>query len=266
MTAKAKMVNLYENKNQLVTDAIDKIVVEIFNKRNKEDKAQSLVLTGCSPLVGTTSTCISLGIAVAATQRKTLLIDCDVRKALKYKKLNEQTTVGLANYLLETSGKEKISLDDIIYDTNIESLSYIPCGDYSENSTRILCSAKMEKLIEAVRDQFECIIFDLPSLAIVPDAQILFQSADGIVLLSALGETRKRQIKEAKMKVAPYADKYYGMIINKVQLDMYRRNVRDFDYYFVDKKGEQKLIENSAYKKYKKVSQEVGGKHKNEEK
>ena len=160
--------------------------------------------------------------------------------------------MGLANYLLETSGKESITVNDIIYSTNIENLSYIPCGDYSENSTRILCSAKMEKLIETVKEQFDCIIFDLPSLAIVPDAQILFQSVDGIILLAALGETRKRQIKEAKMKIAPYTDKYYGMIINKVQLDMYRKNVRDFDYYFVDQKGEQKLTANSAYKKYKK--------------
>lgn len=259
-----KEVCLYENRNQLVTDAIDKIVVEIFNKRNKEEKAQSLVLTGCSPLVGTTSTCIGLSIAVATTQRKTLLIDCDVRKALKYKKLNEKTSMGLANYLLETSGKESITVNDIIYSTNIENLSYIPCGDYSENSTRILCSAKMEKLIETVKEQFDCIIFDLPSLAIVPDAQILFQSVDGIILLAALGETRKRQIKEAKMKIAPYTDKYYGMIINKVQLDMYRKNVRDFDYYFVDQKGEQKLTANSAYKKYKKGTRE-GGRQNNEE-
>lgn len=265
MAGKAKTVNLYENKNQLITDAIDKIVVEIFNKREK-DEAQTIVLTGCSPLVGTTSTCISLGIAIATTQRKTLLIDCDVRKAIKYKKLNEQTSKGLANYLLQDANKEEISLSDVIYDTNIENLSYIPCGDYTESSTRILCSTRMEKLLEEVKENYDYIIFDFPSLAIVPDAQILFQAVDGIVLLSALGETRKQQIKEAKLKVAPFADKYYGMIVNKVELDMYRQNVRDYDYYFMDKTGEQKLKGNVAYKKYQKNTQQAEGEQSNEEK
>lgn len=264
MTEKAKVVNLYENKNQLVTDAIDKIVVEIFNKREKGDKAQTLVLTGCSPLVGTTSTSISLAIAIATTQRKTLLIDCDVRKAIKYKKLNEQISRGVANYLLQDNDDDELQLEEVIYDTNIENLSYIPCGDYTEHSTRILCSTRMEKLIEVVQDKFDCVIFDFPSLAIVPDAQILFRAADGIILMAALGETRKRQIKDAKKKVAPFANKYYGIIVNKVEHDMYRQNVRDFDYYFVNKKGEQKLKGNVAYKKYKKKAKRVKRKYKNE--
>lgn len=265
MSDKEKKVHLYENKNQLITDAIDKIVVELFNKRDNSNQAQTVVLTGCSPIVGTTSTCIGLGIAIATTQRKTLLVDCDVRKALKYKKLSEHTSKGLANYLLQDSNKEKLELEDVIYDTNIENLSYIPCGDSSESSTRILCSTRMEKMIDTIKERFDCVIFDFPSLAIVPDAQILFQSVDGIVLLAALGETRKQQIKEAKLKIAPFADKYYGMIVNKVQLDMYKQNVRDYDYYFVDPKGEQKLKGNAAYKKYKKEADKVGGIQKNEE-
>ncbi len=251
-----KTINLYENKNQVVNAAIDKIVVEIFSKRTQNKKAQSIVLTGCSPLVGTTSTSIGLGIAIATSMRKTLVIDCDVRKAIKYKKLNEQTSLGLANFLL----MDDVSLDEIVYETNIDNLSYIPCGDYSENSTRILCSTKMEKLIELVKDQYDCIIFDFPSLTIVPDAQILFQSVDGIVLLAGIGETRKKQIKEAKMKIAPFIDKYYGMIVNKIPLPTYRMNVRDYDYYFVNKKGEQNLGGNDGYKKFKRNKIQAGGK------
>lgn len=243
-----KVIELYEKNNQLIKAAIDKIVVEIFNKKDDMQGGQTIVLTGCSPLVGTTSTSISLGIAVAASKRRTLVIDCDVRKAIKYKKLNEQASLGLADFLLN----EKIPLEDVIYNTNIDSLNYIPCGDYAENSTRILCSERMGQMLEQLRQQYDCIIFDCPSIAIVPDAQILFKSVDGIILLAALGETRKKQIKEAKMKVKPFQNKYYGMIVNKITLDVYKQNVKDYDYYFVDKKGEQNLKGNRMYKKYKK--------------
>lgn len=256
MSQDMKQIKLYEIENQLVGAAVDKMVVEIINKKKEGQSSQTLVLTGCSPLSGTTSMSISLGIAMANCQKKTLLIDCDVRKALKYKKLNEETTKGLANYLLDFEGRE-VSAESVIYNTNIDNLSYVPCGVYSDNSTRILCSDRMDNFISQMKEKYECLIFDLPSVSIVPDSQILFKKADGIILISALGETGKKQIKEAKMKVKPYQEKYYGMIINKIPLDVYRQNVRDYDYYFVDEKGEQNL--NGAYKKYQQRTQKDGG-------
>lgn len=257
MAQTKNIINLYESTNQLIAAAIDKIVVEIFNKREKNGKAQTVLLTGCSPLVGTTSASIDLAIAAANTGRRTLLVDCDVRKAIKYKKLNAEATTGLADYLLKDSG---VMLDEFVYNTNIDNLAYVPCGEYSEKSTRILCSPKLADFVEAARDTYDCVIFDFPALTIVPDAQILFQQVDGIVLLASLGETRKKQIKEAKLKIKPYADKYYGMIVNKIPLDIYRQNVRDFDYYFVDKTGEQKLGGSQVRRKYNKSANGRGGK------
>jgi len=207
MKQEKRTINLYENSSQIVNAAIDRIVVEVFNKRKEENCGQTILLTGCSPLAGTTTTCISLAIAVANTNRKTLLVDCDVRKSIEYKKLNKETTIGLANYLLEES-LENNEIDEIVYDTNVEGLKYIPCGDYFENATRILCSTKMMKLIDVVKSQYDCVIFDLPSINIVPDAQVLFGKVDGIILLTALGETRKGQIKDAKRKVSPFVQNY----------------------------------------------------------
>jgi len=106
------------------------------------------------------------------------------------------------------------------------------------------------RIIKSCNENYDCIIFDFPSLTIVPDAQTLFPVVDGIILLSALGETRKSQIKEAKFRVKPYHDKYYGMIVNKIPLDMYRSNAKDYDYYFINQDGEQKLNGSPAHKKY----------------
>lgn len=262
MARNGHIIELYENENQVISAAIDRIVVELLNKRTDEAKSQSILMTGCSPLAGTTSTCIGLGIAMATAQRKTLLIDCDVRKTLKYKKLNENTNLGLANYLLqdikEGENYNVLQAEDIIYQTNIENLSYIPCGKYTENSTRILCSKRMTQLIEDVKEQYEYIIFDFPSLTVAPDAQILFREVDGIVLLAASGETTKGQIKNAKLKIKPFMEKYYGMIVNKLEMGMYKGYVKNYDYYFINKKGEQNLNGSQAPKKYKKNLNKLG--------
>ena len=254
MKESKKQIELYENSDQVVNAAVDRVVVELFNKRDASLGGQAVLLTGCSPLAGTTSTCISLAIAMANTKRRTLLVDCDVRKAMQYKKLNKEVTEGLANYLLEDDEKDT-GIEEVIYETNVEDLYYVPCGKYYENATRILCSSKMTQLIENTKAQFDCVIFDLPSLAIVPDAQVLFGAVDGIVLVTALGETRKKQIKDAKRKVAPFAEHYYGMIINKVDKKIYRMNLKDYDYYFVNNEGEQKLTA-AARKKYKELAKQ----------
>ena len=246
-----KQISLYMNENQLVNAAIDKIVVELVNKKENNDAAQKILMTGCSPLAGTTSTSISIGIALANCHKKTLLIDCDVRKSLKYKKLNAETTLGLADYLYKAE-KEKLPEAEVIYPTNIDNLFYVPCGAYSSNPTRVLCSDFMDNFIETIEGDFEYILFDFPSLAVVPDAQVFFNKVNGIILISTLGETRKKEIRDAKAKIKSYQDRYYGMIVNKVPLDVYRHNVKEYDYYFVDEKGEQNLNGNIAYKRYQK--------------
>ena len=249
-----KIITLYENKNQLLYASIDKITVEIIDKK-KDAGAQSIVLTACSPLAGTTSTAISLAIAMAATSRKTVLIDCDVRKAGKYKKLGEQTEKGLADYI-SAKADSSILADDLVYPTNVEDLFYIPCGTTDENSTRILCSEKFNTLLEKMKNIYDCIILDCPSISIVPDAQIMFKKVDGIILLAALGATKKTQIKDAKRLVEPYQEQYYGMIINKIPKEIYKKNVKNADYYLIDKKGKQRFAKTKAYKLRNKKSSE----------
>ena len=252
-----KMITLYENSNQYVNAAVDKIVVEIFNKRKPDSKkAQTVLMLGASPLVGTTSTAIDLAIATASTGRKVLLIDCDVRKAEKYKKLNQQVESGLADYLLQSGDIETIHPEDILYDTNVAHLQYVPCGSYTANPTRVMCSPKLAPLMVHMQENFDYIICDLPSITLVPDGQILFPLSDGIILVTALGETSKKSIKEAKKKIAPFADKYYGMIINKISSDIYRKNVKDYDYYLPDMTGNQKLGGSPARREYEKRRKE----------
>ena len=250
MDQEKKKVELYENKSQTVRAAIDKIAVDLINKSNNQ--SQVLLFTGCSPVAGTTSTCIGIGIAVAAGKRRTILVDCDVRKSAKYKKLNDNVNSGLADFLSDPAPITNESIAGLTYSSNIDNLYYIPCGKCEVNPTRVLCSLKMKQLIDTLRTMYDYVILDCPSINIVPDAKVMFGSADGIITIAALGETRKSQIKNAKRMLKDYSDRYYGMIVNKIEGKMYKRNVKDYDYYFVNSKGEQNLQENIAEKMKKK--------------
>jgi len=249
-------IQLYTNTSQVMNDAIDRIVVEIHNKKKKQGEAHKILLTGCGPQCGNTSVCIGLGISFATSKWRTLIVDCDLRKNQDFKKLNEKTGAGLSDFLVGEQSEENFDFKDIIYPTNVDNLSYIPCGKYAANPARLFCSSVMQKLLTYVNDNYDYVIFDFPSIAVAPDAQILFGEVDGIVLVSALESVTKKQIKEAKRKVVPYRENYYGMVINKIEMGLYRKYVQRYDYYFVDKKGNQKLAGKSA-KKYRKHNRKV---------
>lgn len=251
-------IELYANNSQVMNDAIDRIVVEIHNKKKVDDGAKKILFTGCGPQCGSTSTCIGLGIAFSAAKWRTLIIDCDLRKQRVYKKLNENTDCGLSDFLLGDKADTE-DFEEIIYNTNFENLSYIPCGNFAASPARLFCSGMMKKLLEYAERNFDYVIFDFPSVSVAPDAQILFGDVDGIVLVSALEGVTKRQIKKAKQKVKPFADKYYGMIINKIDLKLYKKYIKKYDYYFVNKEGKQKLGYKATrkYKRSQKVKKEA---------
>ena len=251
-------IQLYGNHHQILSDAMDRVVVEIHNRQKNDRGAHKILLTGCGPQCGSTSVSINLGISLADAKWKTLLIDCDLHKIRELKKLNDKTEKGLSDILMEESGNGNQDFEDIIYSTNIAQLSYIPCGRRSLSPARLFCSGMMKQLLEYLNDRFDYIIFDFPSVAVVPDAQILFGAVDGIILIAALEFVTKRQIRDAKHRIVPFHDKYYGMIINKIDMSLYKKYVKRYDYYFIDKKGNQKLDGRAArqYRKKRKAAKE----------
>lgn len=223
-------IKFYRSESQLMNDAIDRIVVE-FHRRKKECGDKTFLLTGCSSEVGTTSISINLAIALSVAGWKTALVDCDMRKNDKYKRLNSESEVGLVDYL-----EADASLDNIAYPADYEQLDYIPCGATSDVSpVRLLCSSKMEQLVDELKDKYDFVIFDFPSIDIVPDADILIPTIDVVALVASIRKTTKQQLAEAKLKMAIYEDKYAGVIVNRVDMMQYRKYNHDYDYFQTEK-------------------------------
>ena len=112
-----RQIKLYSNTSQVMNDAIDRIVVEIHNKKRKQGEAHKILLTGCGPQCGNTSICIGLGISFATAKWRTLIVDCDMRKKQDFKKLNDNTEKGLSDFLVGEQAEENFDFNEIIYHT-----------------------------------------------------------------------------------------------------------------------------------------------------
>lgn len=225
-------IEFYRSDSQLMNDAIDRLVVRVHAYREQYHK-KTLLLTGCASASGTSMLAINLSIALSLAGWKTLLVDADLRKGNRYKRLGKELDRGLSNYL-----EKPIPLQDTIYATNHPNLSYVPCGASGTSAVRLLCSEKMNTFIAQVSTQYDFVIFDCPAVTVVPDATVLFPSVDGIALIAALENTTKKQLALAKREAAKISDKYYGLIINCVDKKQYGVFFPQYDYF--DKKKMRK--------------------------
>lgn len=220
------IINLYRSRDQVVNDAFDRAIVNIYVKR-EQCGYKSYVLCGSEAGVGTTSVAVEMAIALSVAGWKTILIDGDLRKAADYKRLNQKVEKGLADYVQEHATKESI-----IYETNWPSLEYIPCGtDETESPVRILCSVRMERLMADLREQYDYIIIDAPSINSSVDGQIFATKADATILVAAMNTSSKKNLTEAKQKFEAAGANVIGVIENMVEIDEYKKYIKDYDYF-----------------------------------
>ena len=233
----SKVINLYRCKDEIINDAYDRAVVNIYLQKEKKGY-KSFLLCGSEAGVGTTSTSVELAISLSVAGWKTILVDGDLRKGNKYKRLNEENQVGLSDYICGAA-----NWDECTYKTNWERLSYIPCGNAQEESpVRMLCSVNMDKVMKQLQEEYDFIIIDVPSLNSAVDAQILTVKTDASILVTALNSAKKKSLEEARNQLVAAGGNLIGVIQNKVDMDEYKKYIKDFDYF--------------KQKKYAKVNEE----------
>ena len=76
---------------------------------------------------------------------------------------------GLSNFLGDREGRP----ESYYHTSSVENLWVMTSGPKPPNPSELLDSKRMEEVIEQLKALFDLIIFDLPPIATVTDAQIL---------------------------------------------------------------------------------------------
>jgi capsular exopolysaccharide synthesis family protein len=220
-----KKLDIYKNDNYVLNDAFDQAVMNLHILK-RQNGYRTFVICGCEAGNGTTTVAINLAAALAGSGWKTVLIDGDMRKKNRYKRLNENVSEGLSDYLMD-----RVPLENIICPTTTENLSYIPCGELIDNPVRLLCSNKMNVAREELANTYDFIIYDMPAVNAAMDAKVISVNVDATILVTAIGETSKRGLIEAANALEDVKANLIGTIVNKLDMDQYVSFNVDYDYF-----------------------------------
>ena len=100
--------------------------------------------------------------------------------------------------------------------TEVANLSFLPAGAPPDNPAELLGSAAMGDTLEALRSLADMVVLDTPPLLAVSDAAALAARTDGVVLVTALGQTHRGALKQAMAVLATPTTKVVGTVLNKV--------------------------------------------------
>lgn len=194
-----------------------------------DEKLQVIALTSSGPGEGKSTTAANLAVAMATSGNRTILIDSDLRKPRLHKIFKCSNHKGLSNLLI---GETKF--DSIAYKTDIENLYILTSGTKPPNPSELIGSAKMQRFIVGLKENFDYIIIDTPPVIAVTDAQIISRYADGFILVVAAGQADKQAAIKAKDLLNKVNAKILGVVLNKVDMKNNKHGYGTYYSYYDD--------------------------------
>lgn len=178
------------------------------------DEADCHVICTTSALAGEGKSLSSLNLACSLAQldKKVVLIDCDLRRPSIALKIGIKKSPGLSEYLTR-----HVHYGDVAQPFSAGSsinFDVISAGKIPPNPMELLSSARMEKIVNRLKENYDYIILDLPPVEEVSDALVAAKLADGVLMVIRQDYCNRTAIENAVKQLEFVNAKILGIVFN----------------------------------------------------
>ena len=196
---------------------------------------KTIILTSSRENEGKSTISTELAKSLADADKKTLLIDADMRKSvLLSKNMKARTFFGLSEFL---SGQAE--LNKILYNTQNPNFDVIFSGHFPPNPTELLGNSKFKLFLDSAKKMYDYIIIDSPPLGTVIDAAVIAAFCDGAIMVITPGKIGYNEALEVKNQLEKSGCKILGAILNDIygkRTKYYKKYYKKYEYSASDKK------------------------------
>ncbi len=177
------------------------------------ENIKSVVVSSALPSEGKSLAAINLAITQAQASKRTLLIDADMRKPRLHRVFGADNQHGLSGLL---SGKEHRRLEDLVTQTPVENMDFLPCGPIPRNPAELLEGKAFENLVETVNNDYDFVVIDSPPGFSLVDSLVLAKHTDGLILVIRSFVTPKAAAEQFATRLAEADAHLLGVVMNNV--------------------------------------------------
>lgn len=188
-----------------------------------DSELKTILVTSSIPGEGKSFISANLAISFTQTDKKVLIVDCDMRKGRQHRIFKLSNTKGLSNLLIDDMTNYK----DYINKTSIKNLCVITRGTVPPNPSELLNSNKNSELIKILKSKFDIIIFDGVPCNGLPDSIIMSKLVDKVLIVSSESVTPRSVLESTKKQLKNVEAPVAGDVLNNVN----RKNSKYGKYY-----------------------------------
>jgi capsular exopolysaccharide synthesis family protein len=186
------------NQTLVVTSGNRKVIAEQF--RILRSNLQYIINNVPKPVIMVTSSfsgegksfiSTNMGAVMALANKKTIILEFDIRKPKVLSGLGLPKGAGLTNYILGAVTADKLPVPV----PDCDNLFVLPCGPIPPNPAELLLDRRLDELFDYLRQNFDVVIMDTAPVGMVSDALTLSKFADCTIYMVRQEHTYKKQIK-----------------------------------------------------------------------
>jgi len=217
----------YESDNaHLVTEAYQNLRTALLFAR-KEEQGQVILITGSAPQEGKTTTLVNMAKLLAGAGERTVVLDCDLRRAQLHHRLNLEREPGLTDHFTR-----HLPVADLLKPTETPNLFVLTAGPLPPNPPALLARRSVQDLFADLKARFEWILVDSPPLASVTDALLLARHADSVVMVVQHNKVDKKVVKRSVNALRKATPNVLGVVLNQVDVQH-----KGYYYYYYQHEG-----------------------------
>src|SRR5258706_763088 len=173
----------------------------------------TLLVTSTAADEGKSTTLANLAVTLAQGGRKTIMVDCDLRRPHLHEIFGVPAEPGLSNMMQNNQERPTLVA------TSVEGLSLLPAGAPPANPADLLGSRQMEGIIANLKTRADIVLFDAPPVMAVTDAALLASKLDSALLVVSAGQTRREHALQAKALLERIHVHIVGTVLTNASVD-----------------------------------------------
>ncbi len=206
------------------SEAFKALRTRVQFSRIDNDSIKTILVTSAAQQEGKTTVAVNLAGSFAQANRKTLIIDCDLRKPRLHNIFNAERIPGLIDYLFKQA-----KFDDIIHDGGIDNFYFISAGTIPPNPSEMLESRQMREFLTEMKKSFDLVVLDSAPIIAVTDSEILCRLADATILVVSADTTESQLMEKSVELIKSGSSSFIGTVLNNFN---YRTNYGSYYKYY----------------------------------
>ena len=180
-----------------------------------DQESQQIVVSSPEPGDGKTTILANLAISYAQAEKRTLLIDADLRRPGLTAKLGLRGVDGLSG-IIQGGGEVIETAASHIRASGIDGLDVLPSGPRPPNPAELLANPRFAEFLAWAETVYDQILIDSPPTLAASDTAVIGRLVDGVILVVQPDKNRRRLVLRAAESFAILRIPLLGIVINRV--------------------------------------------------